>query len=171
MIIYLFSLFFHKTLGLQFLFPFQIMYLSYISNNNPTPFITTLNPLGFSCFNFLAYDNDYTNILTNGSTEEFNEDNLEFSIKSMLFFISILIILKLGKLIIKFNYDNDGNGIKIGPKSKYLFFIIDNFLFSLSISFMLVSFLLLAGNNMHNEYLSIKRMMIPIQLIASLQFF
>jgi hypothetical protein len=147
------------------------MYLSYISNNNPTPFITNLSPLGFSCFNFLAYDNDYTNILTNGSMEEFNKINLEFSIKSMLFSISVLIILKLGKLIIKFNHNIDGNPIKIGPKSKYLFFIIDNFLFSLSISFMLVSFLLLAGKSLHNKHISLKMMMLVIQLIASLQFF
>jgi hypothetical protein len=109
--------------------------------------------------------------MTNGSIEEFNDGNLEFSIKSIFISISVLLILKLGKIIIKFNYDKDGSGIKICPKSKYLFFIIDNYLFSLSISFMIISFLLLTGKSLHNKHISTKMMMLLIQLIASLQFF
>ncbi len=103
--------------------------------------------------------------------EEFNEGNLEFSIKSIFISISVLLILKLGKIIIKFNNDNDGNDIKIGPKSKYLIFIIDNYLFSLCISFMAVSFLILTGKSLHNKHISIKMMMLLIHLIASFQFF
>ena len=89
----------------------------------------------------------------------------------MFYSIAVLVVFKLGKMILELSQDTYGNYIKLGRKSKYLFFLIDNFLFSLSISYLMLSFLLLTGKSMHNRLSSIKMMMFAIKFIVSLKFF
>jgi hypothetical protein len=77
LILFLLSPLIHKMIGYELLFILQVVYLTNLQNSKPSEGLTTLYKLGLSCFNFQAYFDDYSHILSKGTSQEFRLESME----------------------------------------------------------------------------------------------
>ena len=68
-ILFLMSPLVHKMIGYEFLLTLQVIYLTNLQNEIPSEGLTSLYKLGLSCFNFQAYFDDYSHILSKGTSQ------------------------------------------------------------------------------------------------------
>lgn len=69
LILFLVSPLVHKMIGYEFLITLQVIYLANLQNEKPSEGLTSLYKLGLSCFNFQAYFDDYSHILSKGTSQ------------------------------------------------------------------------------------------------------